>query len=174
MEKIKDFVKAAGSGSGDGSGYGIGRINSQSVHDIDGVPTIITHAHKNVAKGYILSDDFTKTPCYIVKSGNLFAHGETLQEAQEALREKQFEGMNDEERIDMFLQEIKPEICYPAKLFFDWHNRLTGSCLMGRKEFCKSKEIDIEADTLTLEKFIELTINAYGGDIIAKIRERIR
>ena len=45
---------------------------------------------------------------------------------------------------------------------------------MGRKEFCKSKEIDIEADTLTLEKFIELTINAYGGDIIAKIRERIR
>ena len=50
----------------------------------------------------------------------------------------------------------------------------TGSCLMGRKEFCKSKEIDIEADTLTLEKFIELTINAYGGDIIAKIRERIR
>lgn len=57
----------------------------------------------------------------------------------------------------------------PAKELFDWHNILTGSCLMGRKEWCRSHGINIEQDSFTVNEFIKLTKNSYGGVIIIKL-----
>ena len=165
-----------GYGDGDvyGSGSGIKSYCGRTVYNIDDVPTLLYHVHGNIAKGAILKTDLTLEPCYVVKSGNLYAHGETLREAQAALQDKLFEDMPVEERIQAFLAEFKPGIEYPVKEFYDWHHRLTGSCEMGRKSFAKEHGIDIEHGMMTVEKFIQLTKNAYGGDVIKEIIGRLR
>ena len=175
------YGSGSGYGSGDGSGYGSGygsgdgikRFCGESVYRVDGVNTLIHSVRRNVAHGAILNRDLTLTPCYIVKQDNTFAHGETLREAMEALRDKLFEDMPENERIDAFLQETDREKAYPTQYFYDWHHRLTGSCDMGRKQFARDHGVDLERGTMTLAEFLELTKDAYGSDVIRKIMRRL-
>ena len=162
-----------GDGSGDGSGSGVHVFDGKNVYRIDGTPTLIQSIRGNVAHGAILNDNLTLTPCYVVKQDNLFAHGETLQEAMQALRDKLFEDMPEEERISAFLAETECGKKYPNQHFYEWHHRLTGSCDMGRKAFAKGHGIDVENGTMTLEEFLELTKNSYGGDVIRHVLERL-
>ena len=76
-----------------------------------------------------------------------------------------------DERIAAFNEEFKPGIKYPAKQFFDWHGRLTGSCLFGREQFARDKGIDLENDMFTVAEFCEMTKDAYGGDVIRRLAE---
>jgi hypothetical protein len=62
---------------------------------------------------------------------------------------------------------------YPAAKFYDWHNKLTGSCKMGRDSFVKNMGIDLEKDEFTVSEFISLCENDYGGDIVRALKERI-
>ena len=162
---------STGNGFGQGYGDGIASYNDEAVYAIDRVPTIIRQVRDNVAKGFILNGDLTLTPCYVVKEGNTFAHGETLRKAMAALREKLFEDMPEEERIAAFVEEHKAGVKYPVSDLYDWHHRLTGSCEMGRKAFAKDHNIDIDHDKMTVEEFIEITKNAYGGEVIKRLRE---
>ena len=174
----------SGDGDGDGSGYGssygdgygdgIKRFNSEPVYQIDGINTLIRSVRGNTAHGAILNDDLTTTPCYIVKQDGFFAHGETLREAMEALRDKLFEDMPEDERIDTFLRETDREKAYPTQYFYDWHHCLTGSCDMGRKQFARDHGVDLEHGMMTLVTFLELTKNAYGGDVIRKVLSRMQ
>ena len=167
-----------GDGSGDGSGYGSGdgygdglkSINGKKVYLVDGIATTISHIHGNTAKGTIVNNDLTETPCYIVKEGRYFAHGETLAEANAALQDKLFDEMPAEERIAAFWECHKKGIKYPTKDFFEWHHKLTGSCLMGRQQFAKDHDIDLEGE-MTVEEFIALTKNSFGGEIIKRLEE---
>ena len=195
-EKVKAFLSVSygsgdgygdgdGSGSGDGSGYGDGSgsgsgdgsgiksFNSEPVYTIDGVPTILRHVRGNVAHGVILNRDLTTTNCYVAKQDNIFAHGETLAKAMEALRDKLFADMPEEERIETFLKETEDGKTYPAQYFYDWHHRLTGSCDMGRRQFARDHGIDVDGDTMTLREFLELTKDAYGGSVIRKAMEKL-
>ena len=158
-----------GSGYGDGSGYGIASINHLPVFVVDDIPTAFSKIKGNVAKGYIVKNDLTLTPCFLVKSGSTFAHGATLREAMEALRDKLFEDMPEEERIQAFVREHPPGVPIPNRQLFGWHHRLTGSCLMGRNEFVARHGIDLDGST-TPEEFVRLTEHAYGGDVIRKLR----
>lgn len=160
-----------GSGIGDGSGSGVKTINGEDVHCIDEVQTIIRSVKGNIAKGAILNSDLTLSPCFVVKMDNLFAHGETLKEAMSALRDKLFEDMPEDERIAMFLRETEPDKKYPARYFYDWHHRLTGSCDMGRASFARDHGIDVDTYELDLTEFFDLTRNAYGGDVIRKAEQ---
>ena len=162
-----------GYGSGDGSGYGIKRFHGETVYRIDGVNTLIRSVRGNTAHGAIVNNDLTATPCYIVKQDNIFAHGKTLREAMEALRDKLFEDMPEDERIDTFLRETDREKAYPTQYFYDWHHRLTGSCDMGRKQFARDHGVDLEHGMMTLMEFLELTKDAYGGDVIRKVIDRM-
>lgn len=162
-----------GSGYGDGRGRGIKSFNGQTVHIIDNVPTIITRIVNNLAKGFILESDFTLTPCFIAKGQNVFAHGKTAAEAMRALRDKIFENMDVGEKIKAFLKEVSLVQKYPAKFFYDWHHKLTGSCEMGRNRFVRDHNIDLENGEYTVREFIEITENDYGGDIIRRLKERI-
>ena len=160
-----------GSGSGSGDGYGLVSFCGQKVYQIDDVPTIIDHVHGNAAKGRILRDDLTTDDCYIVKQGNLFAHGKTLRAAMEALRDKLFEDMPEEERIAEFVKTHDWGKQYPSADYYEWHHRLTGSCDMGRSEFAKRHGYRLTDDELlTVEEFIKLTENSYGGSVIKKLR----
>ncbi|MBP3388691.1 MAG: hypothetical protein J6K98_02320, partial [Clostridia bacterium] len=146
-----------------------------TVYQIDGVATIIKSVRGNIAKGFILNDDLTLTPCYIAKGHNKFAHGETIKQAVEDLQNKIFEDMDTETAIELFLKEFADlSQKYPAKAFYVWHNRLTGSCEMGRNSFVKNGGYDMENDTFTVREFIDITKNAYGGEIIRQLEETIR
>ena len=154
-----------GTGYGASSGSGIKKYDGEDVHMIDGVQTIITAVHGNIAKGAILQGDLTLTPCFIAKVDDCFAHGETVRQAVTDARDKAFEGLPQEERITAFLDAIKPNTAYPVMTLYDWHHRLTGSCEAGRKAFAKDHGIDLSAD-MTREAFFELTKDAYGGNVI--------
>lgn len=164
--------KGSGFGDGSGSGNGYGNIKSfdgKDAYPIDGIQTIITAIFGNVAKGYILENDLTLTPCYVTKSGNTFAHGNTLKEAIDALHDKLFDDMPEEDRIAEFFKTHSPGVKYPAKDLFVWHNRLTGSCEAGRMSFVRSHDIDLENDTFTIEEFVSLCKDSYGGETIKKL-----
>ena len=163
------YGKGDGKGSGIGSGYGIASYDGRDVHLIDDVQTIITAVFGGAAKGYILETDLTLTPCYVAKSGNTFAHGNTLKEAIDALHEKLFDDMPEEDRISEFSKTHSPGVKYPAKDLFVWHNRLTGSCEAGRMSFVRSHDIDLENDTFTIEEFVSLCKDSYGGETIKKL-----
>ena len=172
-EKVKAFLTLSnGDGSGDGYGDGgLSEINGHKVYLVDGVPTIFTSVHGNVAKGFILQSDLTMTPCYIVKNASSFAHGDDLHKAMQALMDKMFEDMPDEDRIAEFIKahpdKDKP---YPNQDLFDWHNKLTGSCMAGRNAFVKDHGLSLDGKT-TVTAFIELTRNAYGSSTIKRLEE---
>jgi hypothetical protein len=163
-----------GDGSGYGDGFGIKSVNREAVYQIDGVNTLIRSVRGNTAHGAILNGNLTLTPCYIVKQDNVFSHGETLREAMEALRDKLFEDMPEEKRIDEFLRETDREKTYPTQYFYEWHHRLTGSCDMGRKQFARNHGVDLVHGMMTITEFLELTKDAYGGDVIRKVISRMQ
>lgn len=162
-----------GNGFGNGYGYdcGLEMFNNQQVRSIDDIPTIITNLKGNIAKGFILNSDFTLSPCFVVKHNSIFAHGETLHEAQQALESKLFDEMEVEERIEMFLKEFEPNKKYKGSVFFDWHNKLTGSCVMGRTIFIRDNNLSLD-DEYTVDEFIAITENSYGSEIIKQLKVR--
>ena len=162
-----------GYGYGDGDGYGNGdglvELNGQKIYRIDSTPTILTSVHGNVAKGFIMQSDLTLTPCYVVKGNNQFAHGDTLREAMTALTDKLFEDMPEQERIAEFIKaHPDKDKAYPNKDLFDWHHRLTGSCMAGRNAFVKDRGLSLDGETSVTE-FIRLTENAYNGAVIRNL-----
>ena len=157
-----------GSGNGFGYGSGLKSINSKKIYMVDDIAITISHIHGNAAKGTIINNDLTETPCYIVKEGKYFAHGKTLAEANAALQDKLFDKMPVEKRIAAFWTCHKRGIKYPTKDFFEWHHKLTGSCLMGRQQFAKDHDVVLNGE-MTVEEFIALTKNAFGGDIIKRL-----
>ena len=182
METLTDKIKLfcdSGSGSGYGSGYGDGSgiksINGMDVHMIDETPTVITHVHGSIAKGYILRSNMSLRPCYIAKGGGYFAHGDTAREACAALEDKIIADMDTEERIEMFIEHFAdPGKKYPAREFFEWHSKLTGSCLPGRQEFAAARGIDVDTAEYTVQEFIDLTRDAWGGEVIRELEERLK
>ena len=169
-----------GNGYGDGDGFGFGfdsnkksgivQINNMYVFKIDGLPTIITKVRGNIAKGFLLDDDLTLTPCFIAKQNNLFAHGVTLRAAINSLQVKLFGKTPVNERIDLFMKKFKLGKKYKGTLFFDWHEYLTGSCLEGRKHFIRNNNLSLDNE-YTVEEFIKLTENSYGKEIIKILKK---
>ena len=182
--KIKEFL-ADGDGSGSGNGYGYGdgygsgdgfgdgvkSINGMTVYKVDSVPTVFTSVHGNIAKGMILGRGLKLSSCFIVKGHGYFAHGETLKEAQTALESKIVDNMDIEEKIAEFKKQFNVTDRYPVRNFYDWHNKLTGSCEMGRKAFADSRGIDIDNDFMTVAEFIKITKDSYGGEVIRLLEE---
>lgn len=160
-----------GSGTGGGRG-GIQAFNGNIVDYVDSVPTIIIQIKGNFAKGYIIDEwNLTFVPCYVAKVGNSLAHGKTLKEAVADAKTKEIEKLAIEERIEKFKEVFGSlDSEHTGKKFYDWHHILTGSCRMGRDEFCKTHKIDLEKK-YTVRYFLDITENAYGGDVIKQIRE---
>ena len=162
-----------GDGSGDGSGDGILYYNGRKVYNVDGINTIFESVHGNHAKGFILNSDLTLTPCYVAKFENWFAHGATLHEAEIDARNKAIKEMPTEQRIDAFLKALPVGEPIPAKVLFEWHSILTGSCRMGRLQFCKEHGINLNRDKFTVDEFISLTENSFGSEVIRQLKETI-
>ncbi|MBQ1485265.1 MAG: hypothetical protein IIZ44_02285 [Muribaculaceae bacterium] len=161
-----------GNGDGDGSLLSVTKVGEDKVYDIDDVPTAIDNIKGNVAKCRILQADMTWIPCHVVRIGDCFAHGWTIHEAQRDAMQKHISSAPIEERLQMFKDRFpSADEKIPAKELFNWHNTLTGSCLMGRKQWCRDHNIDVDKDTFTVTEFIALTKNAFGGSTIKKLTQ---
>ena len=177
MEKIAK-IKAYLIGDGSGSGYGYGdgyilpqSINGEQIFIVDNLPTIFKRIMGSVAKVQIVDKvDFSLTDGYVVKGNGLFAHGRTIGGAREALEEKFWATLDAEQRISEFIKTFDKGSAYKGALLFEWHNRLTGSCLMGRTQFVKEHNLSLES-TYTIKEFINLCENDYGGDVIKRLKQ---
>ena len=167
-------VNGYGDSDGNGSGYGykdIKVLNGNIVDYIDDVPTIIIQVRGNIASGYIVKDDLTLDFCYIAKVENSFAHGNTLKKAFADAERKEMENMPIEKRIKKFMEVFGSlDSEHKGKEFYDWHHILTGSCKMGRDEFCKAHGINLKKK-YTVRYFLDITDESYGRDIIKLIRK---
>lgn len=158
-----------GYGFGDGDGTGIKELNDDKVYLVDGMPTIIKSVHDNIAQGIIVNRDLTLQPCYIVKEQNKFAHGKTLHDAFTSLPDKLYDDSTEEERIEAFVKEFPDyDTPYPNRDLFAYHHVLTGSCRMGRENFCKDKGINLD-DSTTIREFVSLTKDSYGSETIRRL-----
>ena len=167
-QRILAFLNpGSGDGSGDGYGDGIKALNGQTVYRVDGMRTLIDVCHDTYAMGRILHSDLTTEKCFVVKQNGMFAHGKTLREARDALLEKLFDDMPEDERIAKFMEAHGIHERYQNRDFFSWHHRLTGSCLQGRTAFAQDHGIDLDG-SMTTKEFLELTKDSYGGDIIRR------
>lgn len=163
-----------GDGSGDGSGDGIKVFNRDKVYLVDNILTIFISIRGNVAKGYILQSDLQLKPCFIVKENNKFAHGDTLRDAFNSIQEKLYDDSTEEERIEAFKKKFpKYDVKYDNGDLFTYHHVLTGSCRMGRESFVSDRGLSLDGKT-SIREFVELTKNAYGGDIIKKLPSAYR
>ena len=158
-----------GSGDGSGDGYGIKEINGHTVYNADNIETIITSIRGNIAQGFILEKNTKLVPCYIVKKNNKFAHGNTLHDAFMSLQEKLYDNSTEKDRIEAFKRKFPSyDTKYNNRDLFVYHHVLTGSCRMGRESFVSSNGLSLD-DKTTVREFVELTENAYGGDIVKKL-----
>ena len=55
---------------------------------------------------------------------------------------------------------VEPESC--------GDDELTGSCLQGRESFVKDHRVDLDK-RYTVAEFVEITKNAYRGDVVRKL-----
>ena len=163
-----------GSGFGSGGGYGIVMFNNIPVHYVDGVPSIIKQIKNNIAKGFILNRDLTLTPCYIAKIENSFSHASTIKEAVRQASEKAFQELPIEKRIEEFWKCHNKTDKYLARDLWIWHNKLTGSCEMGRNQFVAEKGIDLDKNSFTVQEFVDMCKNHYGGKIISQLMESVK
>ena len=168
------YGSGSGDGSGDGSGYGDGfrfkNFNGKKVYIIDSIPCTFISIKKNLALIEVINKDLTTTKTFLAKDENFFAHGRTAKEAIEAAYQKKIVNMDVETKINLFVKTFDFNSVQSNRTFFGWHYSLTGSCELGRNRFVKENAIDLNK-SMSTKKFLELTKNAYGGDIIKKIIE---
>lgn len=108
-------------------------------------------------------------PCYVAKIDNCYAHGNTIKEAVKQAKEKAFELLPEDDRIKKFWECHNLTDRYPARDLYEWHHILTGSCEMGRSQFVREKGVDLERDTFTVDEFVEMCKDRYGGEITEKL-----
>ena len=168
FSSIPGFSSSPGFGFGYGNGD-VTALNGNIVDYIDNVPTIIIQVHGNIACGYIVKEDLTLESCFIAKAGNSFAHGKTLKDAVADAEAKETERLPVEKRIEKFIEVFGSlDSEHTGKEFYDWHHILTGSCKMGRDEFCRSHSIDL-AQKYSVRYFLDITKDSYGSDVIKMI-----
>ena len=177
----------AGYASGDGSGRGIGRgdgngrgngsgdgddiifYGSKKVYKVDGLNTIFYSIKGNIARCAIINRDLTLINCYVARSGDFFAHGNTAKEAALEANTKSLLNTPIEDRVRLFNIEFNKEEKYPATQFYNWHTILTGSCALGKDSFIMNNNIDMNS-SFTRDEFVSIVKNAYGSDIIQLIK----
>ena len=176
-EKIKKFLYGYGSGNGDGygsgngSGYGvkIKQFKGNKVYHVDDIPCIFKSVHENYASVEVIDvNSFELKKAFIGKYKNCFAHGETIRDAIGDARSKYYQSLNFDEVKEKLLAEFKEKGKLTVKELYNWHGILTGSCRFGRSQFQTEHNLK-DDDLLSLEEFIELTKNAFGGDKIRNL-----
>ena len=101
-----------------------------------------------------------KSSSYVVKKGELFSHGDTVEKAIEDLRYKignrntaEFESWRDVNKVITLDEAITG------------YRVITGACEFGVKEFVKSKTFE---EKLTPKMIVELTVGQFGNEKLSE------
>lgn len=160
------YGDGSGDGDGDGRGIRIKQFKGKKVYYVDNIPCIFKSVHENYASVEVIDvNSFELTKAFIGKFENCFAHGETIRDAIEDARNKYYQSLDFDEVKEKLLVEFKEKGKLTVKELYSWHGILTGSCRFGRTQFQTEHNLK-DDDLLTLEEFVELTKNAFGGDRI--------
>jgi len=174
-------VDDSGEGAVDCSGFGYGDVDgsgrcdsiifygTKKVYKVDGLNTIFYSIKGNIARCAIINRDLTLINCYVARSGDFFAHGNTAKEAALEANTKSLLNTPIEDRVRLFNIEFNKEEKYPATQFYNWHTILTGSCALGKDSFIMNNNIDMNS-SFTRDEFVSIVKNAYGSDIIQLIK----
>lgn len=159
-----------GNGYGNGNGNGLKKINGRKVFYVDSIPCQPVEVHNIWAKVKIINiKDFTLKECFLAKYRGAISHGESVKTALRDAQEKYFSSFDFEDLKKKLLEEFSEKGSLTVAELFRWHGLLTGSCTFGRQQFQKENGLK-DSDKLTLEQFVKLIKNAYGGE---KIKELI-
>ena len=145
------------------------KLNAE-IYYIDSIPTILYSVKGDFAKGAIVSDDLSLTPCFVMKKDDIYAHGETLHEVHKIVQDKFDKKISVKERINKFKEHFPDfSVKVLAKELFEWHYYLTGSCKLGKLSVVANKNIDLNHDLVSVNEFIEMSRNKFGWDIISML-----
>ena len=101
----------------------------------------------------------TNKSSYVVKRGNTFSHGETVEKAIEGLRYK----LSDRDTSQY--KRWKLDDKKPIEDVISAYRAITGACEFGTRQFCESKKLK---KTYSVKEVIALTKGAYGNEEFAK------
>ena len=156
----------SGFGNGNGNGCRIKQFKGNKVYYVDNIPCVFESVHENFTAVEVIDvNSFELKKAFIGKFENCFAHGETIRDAIEDARSKYYQSLDFDEAKEKLLAEFKEKGKLTVKELYNWHGILTGSCRFGRTQFQTEHNLK-DDDLLTLEEFVELTKNAFGGDRI--------
>ena len=167
----------SGSGNGNGSGNGSGvrsevrikQFKGRNVYYVDNISCIFKSVHENYALVEVIDvNSLELKKAFIGKFENCFAHGETIRDAIEDARSKYYQTLDFDEAKEKLIAEFKEKGKLTVKELYNWHGILTGSCRFGRTQFQTEHNLK-DDDLLTLEEFVELTKNAFGGERILSL-----
>ena len=100
--------------------------------------------------------------CYVAKSGEYYAHGVSIQKAISDLQFKVLSETGDK-------SDIVSDIIKSHMVTFNQWRLITGACESGTSQFLNDHDIDPdEVSALSLDKVLDMTKGAYGGDTFAK------
>lgn len=132
----------------------------------DGIKTIKVSEKKRkgitIIKGLSFND--YETEVYVVKEGELSAHGSNLKEALEDL---QFKKLRSEET-----QNIVKEIKESGKVTRMQYRTITGACQFGTEQFCKVHGIE-DLEEIEIEELRKILINDYGAKKFWKLVDKV-
>ena len=154
-------------------GINIKLFNNQPVYYIDGRRVIFDQIHGNFAKCTIISIDLTTYKAWLVKDFGFVAFGKTIKEAYNNVKLKSWQTIPLEERIQQFVDTHPLDKMFPNKELFEWHDILTGSCMVGKYQFCRKQNVDLSKETTTLD-FLNLVKNHYKSDIIQQVLNKYK
>jgi hypothetical protein len=104
---------------------------------------------------------------YVVRRGNTFSHGETINKAIEDLRYKLQD--RDLSEFNSWKNDVNLELTLDEAI--QGYRTITGACELGTKQFVTSSNIP---DKLTPKLILKLTKGQYGNEILAKFLEESR
>lgn len=154
-----------------GNGIGIKYLNGHEVKNINGVPTIVTDKHTDYSKAYKLHHNIHLDPCFISECNGYIEHGKTMEEAAMAATLTYFRKIPLALRVEEFIKHYPdPNAVTTMKEFCVWHGRLTGSCEIGRSEFCFQNNLPPSKEVVVIE-VLHAVRDAYMPDIINAVIE---
>jgi len=160
-----------GDGDGDGGGFKLMVFRAKPVYYVDDIPCVFISIHGSCARVEVIDAiNFKTKQQYIFKFNNAFAHGETIKKARDDAERKYYASLDTEQALIFFKEKFKPAVKYPNADFYHWHSILTGSCDSGKNMWMQQHGIELSG-TMTVEEFIELTKDSYGGKVIQQLAE---
>lgn len=125
------------------------------VEEYDGIKTIKISDKKIDNMSIIKAIDYNSDEkIYIVKEGDLTAHGETIREAYKDLQYKKIENIDR----DKIIKKIKES----GKVTRNQYRAITGACNYGTNEFCKKHGIE-NLKEIKLSELRKILIDDYGA-----------